>query len=824
MTAAATVRARPAIARAGREFGHVLAGVELNGPAERLAALLDPAFLPEAGWDPAGRVLSLPAGHHLLGRAVCRVGECTTNVHAGLGGVCHRCFTRLTGQGLTADQIAGSPQLPPLPARITECAVPGCQREPTVTQAVLCESHARQYRSWVRKPPLGAFLADPRVQPLSPFRSCAVLACTRAADGARGYCNTHYQRWWTATRADPDLDEGYWQLGEPAVAEGGQVSLCGLPPLVVVQVLFGIWQRTRGGAKTTGTDLRAACRALRCQQVSSIEQCAAGEVPGKPARSLLNALARHVRRALADPASEQVKDVWDLAVFGHPGRLSFTGIAQEWLRQAAKRWAAGELPRHRGKGATNVRAKINALARLSESLRARPDRGDLPAALGRADIENFLNRLGYLESAGTISRYHRNVICRGVRTILTGIRALGLTRPGQAAAGLHGDVAVGIGDIPAEPVRGEPGRDLPPEIMTVLCASLDTLQPPEVQVATQIAIDTGRRPEDILGLPLDCLAHDKDGSAVLVYDNAKAGRMGRRLPISQATMTVITGQQDRIRARFPGTAPAGLKLLPAARCNPEGRKPMTIDMFEGRHREWADALGPLQTRDGAIVDPAKVTPYAYRHTYAQRHADAGVPIDVLAELLDHRNLNVTRGYYRVGEDRRRDAVDKVTAMSFDRHGNRIWRDARALLESEHARYAVGDVAVPYGRCTEPANVQAGGDACPVRFRCAGCDHFRTDVSYLPDLTAYLDDLLRTRERLAAIGGVDEWARASATPAQEEITRIRRLITRIKGDITQLTDTEHAQIDEAVTVIRKHRAVSLGMPAVRASTPARQAIA
>ena len=58
--------------------------------------------------------------------------------------------------------------------------------------------------------------------------------------------------------------------------------------------------------------------------------------------------------------------------------------------------------------------------------------------------------------------------------------------------------------------------------------------------------------------------------------------------------------------------------------------------------------------------------------------------------------NVTRGYYRIGEDRRRDAVDKVTALSFDRHGNRIWRDARALLDSEHARHAVGEVAVPYG--------------------------------------------------------------------------------------------------------------------------------
>jgi hypothetical protein len=242
-------------------------------------------------------------------------------------------------------------------------------------------------------------------------------------------------------------------------------------------------------------------------------------------------------------------------------------------------------------------------------------------------------------------------------------------------------------------------------------------------------------------------------------------------------------------------------------------------MLDDRHRAWADELPALRTRDGAQFDKAKIVPYAYRHTYAQRHADAGVGIDVLAELLDHRNLNVTRGYYRVGEDRRRVAVDTVTAMSFDRHGNRLWRQAAALLDSEHARYAVGEVAVPYGRCTEPSNVAAGGGACPVRFRCAGCDHFRTDVSYLPDLSVYLDDLLRTRERLAAaIDGVDEWARADATPSQQEITTVRRLIGRINGDLDQASDAERAAIAGAVTVMRRHRAISLGMPAIRATPP------
>jgi hypothetical protein len=101
------------------------------------------------------------------------------------------------------------------------------------------------------------------------------------------------------------------------------------------------------------------------------------------------------------------------------------------------------------------------------------------------------------------------------------------------------------------------------------------------------------------------------------------------------------------------------------------------------------------------------------------------------------------------------------------------------------------------------------------------DHFRTDVSYLPDLTAHLDDLLRTRERLAAASGIDDWARAGATPSGEEITRIRRLIHQINGDIAGLGTEERAAIGQAVTVIRKHRAVSLGMPAARPPAPAQE---
>jgi len=172
----------------------------------------------------------------------------------------------------------------------------------------------------------------------------------------------------------------------------------------------------------------------------------------------------------------------------------------------------------------------------------------------------------------------------------------------------------------------------------------------------------------------------------------------------------------------------------------------------------------------------------------------------------------------VGEARRREAVDRVAAMQFDRHGNRVGRDAKALLDSEHARRSVGEVAVPFGVCAEPSNVKAGGGACPYRFRCAGCDHFRTDVSYLPDLKAYLDDLLRTRERLRAATDIDAWARAEATPSNQEITRIRRLINRITAGLDDLTDDERAHVDNAVATVRRHRAVMLGMPRTRPALP------
>ncbi|KLO44675.1 hypothetical protein ABW17_08285 [Mycobacterium nebraskense] len=147
------------------------------------------------------------------------------------------------------------------------------------------------------------------------------------------------------------------------------------------------------------------------------------------------------------------------------------------------------------------------------------------------------------------------------------------------------------------------------EVLAIACANLDTLEPVEVRVAIQVSIDTGGQPENILALPLNCLDRDKDEAAALVYDNAKANRLGRRLPIGEATAKVIAAQQDRVRALFPHTPPPELTLLPTPRRNPHGRTPISNDLLDARQRQWISALPLLHSRDGIEIDKTKITPY-----------------------------------------------------------------------------------------------------------------------------------------------------------------------------------------------------------------------
>ncbi|MGW0251991.1 site-specific integrase [Nocardia goodfellowii] len=632
-----------------------------------------------------------------------------------------------------------------------------------------------------------------------------------------------------------EREERRWQRTESAIAFAGEISLRGLRERVVAELLFGLQQRTAEGTKTKPSELRRLADHLRAQQARSIETARLQGLINE-VQTVASHFVAYARRQFSTPETERLKDVWDTAVFGYSGLLRFTAISQRWLREAVKVLIYNDLPLRRGKSAKqHCQVRINVVAMLSESLRLqRADGGADPRLLARTDMSAFLNRMGYLHAQGQLTANKRVRVVREVRRALSHLRALGLAKPGAALAGLGEDFTLFDADIPAEPEDNALGRDLPIEVVRVLCAYLEEFEAHSgvvMRTAVELLIDTGRRPDEICQLRLDCLERDGHGQPVLVYDNIKADRLDRRLPIPEASAAVIVAQQQRVRAWFPDEPAAQLKLLPTSTKNPHGRKAITESNLGTRHRLWVDALPEIEVpvtviAEGTsqvlrvVFDKSRIVPYAYRHTYAQRHADAGVAVDVLRELMDHRHMVTSQGYYRVGETRRRAAVEKVASMQFDRHGARLWRRAEVLLDQEHLRRAVGTVAVPYGTCSEPTNVAAGGGECPVRFRCVGCAHFSTDISYLADLQAYLDGLLRSRERLTSAFPAEDWARAEAMPSQQEIDRIRRLITRIGADVGELPEPDRAEIAAAVAVVRRTRntITSLGLPQTRQPIP------
>lgn len=616
MTALTALTAASEPFEAGQVFGagHALDdGQPLDDGSAALASRIDAKFLGEAGWDPVCRVLTIDPAHPLLGRRVCRAPGCQTTCGARTG-LCLDCRRRLAGSGVAVQDYLLLP--PPHGVRWLRpgdgvCSVPGCPRPWVGSADPLCGEHLDRQRG------LGVdvaeFAALPDVIPLPSLGVCAVVACPRqlpAADVV--YCQAHSARLRGLRRAGRRVDELRWRATEPPVARAGQVSLAGLAPMVACEILLGLQQRTRQGVKTSQAILRSICNDARSQQISTLDALTAPAGRGQTYRSVVNTLITHARRGLSGPEIETAKDTWDLVLFGQRGRLPFTAISQPWLRQTAKTWAAADLPRRRGRsGGDKTRHHIASAALLSESLRQRPDRGNDPAELGRTDIEAFLGRLAFLHATGRISELSRVLACREVRQLLTGARQLGATRPGGPATGLSDQFAVRRDDIPDEPVHGEPGRDLPAQIMRQLCELLPTLAAPHIRTAIEVLIDTGRRPEDIVALPLDCLAVSSDGQPVLVYDNHKANRLGRRLPIQEATAQTIRAQQRRVQARFPDTPQTALKLLPTGWANREGRRALTVAGLSGAHHDWIDSLPPLLGHDGAEYDKTRIVLYAY---------------------------------------------------------------------------------------------------------------------------------------------------------------------------------------------------------------------
>ncbi|MFG2651199.1 tyrosine-type recombinase/integrase [Streptomyces sp. NPDC048436] len=532
-------------------------------------------------------------------------------------------------------------------------------------------------------------------------------------------------------------------------------------------------------------------------------------------RGLLDQLARaRTQYEGADPTAD---DVWDCHLVGliagqrreyraTTGNIDFTQIRQTWLREIAKEYGRQARPT-----VLELRAIVQSAAIASIALAARPHR-ESPERLQLADMSAVVDAFRTLHHPKTGKPYsndHRKGLLGHWRRFLDQSRLLGLMDhvPGTFAlsAAFHQMKAA------EEDAEDNLGRAVPEHIIAQLDHHLQligtgyerggwtTADYAQMYAAYyRLVRDTGRRPEEAARLKRGCVEWI-DGTPTLVYDNLKRRRYGRRLPITQDTARDIEAWESKL-SDLPVRALGREWLFPAPGQNRTRRGHMAAHHYSSNiFRTWVDRIPDLVSErldnDGNPLphDRADITVYGLRHAYAQRHADAGVAVDYLRELMD---LDTTMGYYTVSLERKRKAVETVARLTVDRHGQPRGLNTALAYEGQ-------TVAVPYGGCSEPSNVKAGGQHCRIRFQCAGCDFYRPDPSYLPAMEQQVAELRADKEAALVMGAAD-WIIRNF---DDQLHGYTTSLDQMRRTLDAMDPTQQAAVEEASRELRKARSAA-----------------
>jgi integrase len=785
------------------------------GWLEWLRTQLDPAW--RAGeWDSQTLLFTGDLASARTAAWPCRTPGCPTTTRRP-SGRCDGCRRARIDAGLGWAAFDAAP--PPRATRPLQrgcCAVSDCQGD--LHCSGLCFRHERLWGK-NRSESVAAFIA--RARPLARAADCRVPGCDRERVSRRGLCRFHGNRLMRQHRAalsGAELDA--WIAAERPRLGGHQFSLAGLPELLAVELLYALQCRDQAPPPLDPTEVRILLArlgdapSLRTADPQVVCE-SGGMVYNTATRGLLRDLHRHLDRAWAHytGADPFIGDVWQVALLDLPvnasrrwpatrGVIDFRVIELAWLREIVKDWARATRPYLQRLRETlrACQAACHALIAAGRTEPTRLDAGDFTRILDAVSTQQRDD--GILYSAS-----HRNLMLYQFCEVIEHGRAAGLMtavpdpfRPVRRHR-VHDD-----------PNEEELGKALPETVIRQLDAHLDLLGPTgrggpltaaDLQLMHQtiyrILRDTGRRPGEVVSLRLGCV-EVIDGQHNLIYDNHKAGRMRRRLPITTDTTQVITSwQQHRTQLSTPDSQRQWLFPSPLLRAH-QSRGHLTSASVGRTFKGWVGRIGTIDSEllgpDGtpAPFDPSLITPYALRHSYAQRHADAGVPVDVLKELMDHAAVSTTMGYYSVGLKRKQQAIRMVGALAVDATGN------PAPFTSPTA-YQQASVSVPFGNCTEPSNVKAGGGACPIRFQCAGCGFYRPDPSYLPALEQQIAGLRTDRETAEAIGA----ATYVIDNLTAEIDAFTRVAEQMRHRLAELTSSEREEIEHASKLLRRARA-------------------
>lgn len=661
-------------------------------------------------------LITPPSGDAALGLLPCRVDGCVRGMTTHE--MCGAHHTRWAKAGRPElEAWIRTPQSPiRRPEGITACLANGCQRASSA--AGLC---ARHNIRWKRdgKPSVADWATAQESAHLGGLQGCAVDDCELDAESPiRPLCSGHRDRWRHAGK--PPIDKFLDMLAKPNI---DAFDLRSLPPRLAQEIQYGLQCRSdEKRLRTIPRRLMPLIRFLEESDTQSLRErplsawtTTIEEIPrlGWPhthvsfVRDCLEYFERLEGAVGWD--FEYPKDIWKLKNVGYPhervATLRFDRIRPKWMREATKRWCRWRLST--GSGANAVAANLYAVTRFGQFLESTERQPPDPSELDRDFIEEYLAWISIECPDPRTRRKDLGGVASFLRTL----------QQHRWVPGLSPEAMIFNEDYPAMP-------DPQPRALSEFVASqlelesnLSRFEEFRFRVLTEILQRTGLRVGDARQIEIDCLEHDQHGAAYLRYHNHKMKR-DARTPIDNVLAASIAEQQDFVRERYPD----GPVLFPMVRNNPGGIRSISRTAYAQKLNEWIEVCG-IRT---AVGDAAHVHPHQFRHTYATRLINSGVPQHVVKKLLDHDSDTMTAHYARLSLETVREEWSKATKV--DIAGHEIHEGDGALADAIWLKNSLSrtKMALPNGFCTLPLQ-----QTCEYANACLTCPMFLTTPEFLP---------------------------------------------------------------------------------------------
>jgi hypothetical protein len=168
------------------------------------------------------------------------------------------------------------------------------------------------------------------------------------------------------------------------------------------------------------------------------------------------------------------------------------------------------------------------------------------------------------------------------------------------------------------------------------------------------------------------------------------------------------------------------------RANHGGTLPISRTAYAKKLDEWI-AVCDIRNEAG---QPVRVHPHQFRHTYATRLINSGVPQHVVKKLLDHDSDTMTAHYARLSMETIRQEWETATKVNIG--GDVIHEGEGRLADAIWLKNSLSraKMALPNGYCTLPLQ-----QTCEYANACLTCPMFLTTAEFLPQ---HKSQLIETR--------------------------------------------------------------------------------